>query len=35
MSILFDKLMNTIGEDEIIKRLGKPYFNGYIIYTQK
>ena len=27
MSILFDKLMNTIGEDEIIKRLGKPYFN--------
>lgn len=28
MSILFDKLMNTIGEDEIINRLGKPYFNN-------
>jgi len=27
MSILFDKLMNTMGEAEIIKRLGKPYFN--------
>ena len=43
MSILFDKLMNTIGEDEIIKRLGKPYFNRlkrnsnvwiYHIYTK-